>query len=185
MNELAPQRMTIDEYLEWAIGRPGRYELVNGRPIRMSPETTGHVSVKGFVLLALMELTDGAAPKLIALGDGATVRISDDTAFEPDALVYAGPELPGKEMVVPNPLIVVEVLSPSSVNRDTTAKLTGYFSVPSVEHYLVVDPEDRLVVHYKRTAGREITARSLGEHETLDLSPPGLKLPVKRCFARR
>src|SRR3990172_9043361 len=184
MNELAPQRMTVDEYLVWADGRPGRYELVNGRPIRMSPETTGHVSVKVLVVIALLDAIEESGLGLIALGHGATVRISKDTAFEPDALVYAGPELPSNEMVVPNPVIVVEVLSPSSVNRDTTGKLTGYFSVPSIEHYLVVDPVDRLVVHYGRTAGPEIAVRSLGEQETIDLSPPGLKLPVRRCFAR-
>jgi Uma2 family endonuclease len=185
MNELSPQRLTVEEYLEWATGRPGRYELVNGRPIRMSPETTGHIKVKLLTWLALLEAIDTSELDLIPVGDGATVRISDDTAFEPDALVYTGPELPGKEMVVPNPLIVVEVLSPSSVNRDTTAKLTGYFSVASIEHYLVVDAEDRLVVHYKRTAGREITARPASEHETLDLTPPGLALSVRRCFERK
>jgi Uma2 family endonuclease len=185
MNELAPQRMTVEEYLEWAVGRPGRYELVNGRPIKMSPETTGHVSTKMLVAIALMDAIEDAKLDLVALGDGATVRISEHAAFEPDALVYPGPELPKNEMVVPNPLIVVEVLSPSSTNRDTTAKLTGYFSVPSVQHYLVVDADERRVVHYKRTSGPELSARSLADHETIDLSPPGLKLAVRRCFERK
>jgi Uma2 family endonuclease len=177
--------MTVEEYLDWAAGRPGRYELVNGRPVKMSPETTGHVSTKVFVALALMDAIDEAGLDLIALGDGATVRISEHTAFEPDALVYPGPELPGGEMIVPNTVIVVEVLSPTSVNRDTTAKLTGYFSVPSVAHYLIVDPEDRVVVHHRRAEGAEILTRSLAEDETLDLTPPGLRLPVRRCFARK
>jgi Uma2 family endonuclease len=185
MNELAPKRMTVEEYLEWAQGRPGRYELVNGRPIHISPETTGHISAKCLTWLALADTINASGLDLFALGDGAAVRISDITAFEPDDLVYPGPKLPENEMVVPNPVVVVEVLSPSSTNRDTTAKLTGYFSVPSVEHYLVVDPVDRLVVHYRRAAHGEVLARSVPEHGTLDLSPPGLKLPVRRCFERK
>ena len=66
-----------------------------------------------------------------------------------------------------------------------TQQLAGYFSVASIEHYLVVDPKNRLVVHYRRATQGEISARSVGEKETLDLSPPGLKLRVRRCFERK
>jgi hypothetical protein len=48
-----------------------------------------------------------------------------------------------------------------------------------------VDPVDRLVVHYRRAAHGEVLARSVPEDGTLDLSPPGLKVPVRRCFERK
>ncbi|MGH6674553.1 MAG: Uma2 family endonuclease [Xanthobacteraceae bacterium] len=69
-----------------------------------------------------------------------TVRIDDHTAYEPDALVYCGARLSRGSMIVAAPVIVVEVLSPATAHTDTSAKLIGYFKVPSVMHYLVLDP---------------------------------------------
>lgn len=177
--------MTVEEYLVWAHGRPGRYELVNGRPVQMSPETTGHISVKCLVWLALMDAIDDQGLDLHALGDGATVRITDRTAFEPDAVVYGGPELGRKEMIVPEPVIVVEVVSPSSGGRDSSVKLAGYFAVPSVMHYLVVDGDEQTVVHHRRAPGTELATRLLGNTDTLDLAPTGLRVAIRRFFARR
>ena len=62
-----------------------------------------------------------------ALPDGMTVRIDDVTAYEPDALVYCGTKLPPSAVEVPNPVIVVEVLSPSTRHIDLSAKLADYF----------------------------------------------------------
>src|SRR5437868_4471900 len=55
--------------------------------------------------------------------DGMTVRIADTTAYEPDALIYCGPRLPPSSLLVPNPIIVVEVLSPSPQHIDAGTKL--------------------------------------------------------------
>ena len=82
--------------------------------------------------------------------DGGTVRISSSTAFEPDALVYRGPRLPREVFEVPEPVIVIEVLSEATAERDHGLKLSGYFSTPSVAHYLILDPERRTVVHHER-----------------------------------
>ena len=176
--------MTVEDYLDWATDRPGRYELVNGRPIKMSPETTGHIKVKSYAWLALLEAVQQSEQNLIAVGDGATVKITSNTAFEPGALVYAGPELPGSEMIVPAPIIVVEVISPTSGSRDSGSKLRGYFQVRSVQHYLIVDPDEETVVHHRRGTGSDILTRTIDANGTLDLEPPGLKLAVARFFKR-
>jgi Uma2 family endonuclease len=60
------------------------------------------------------------------------VRIDETTAHEPDAVVYCGPRLPASAIEVPNPVIVVEVLSSSSRHIDAQIKLAGYFRLPSV-----------------------------------------------------
>ena len=185
MNEIIPQRMTVDEYLVWAIGRPGRWELVDGRPCQFSPETTGNIGVKSLTWLALLDAVDEAGIEAQVLGDGATVWITDRTAFEPDALVYVGPAIDRKEMVVPEPVIVVEVVSPSSGGRDSSVKLDGYFKVPSIRHYLIVDGDERTVVHHTRTDGPAIATRILHEPDTLVLEPPGLRVAVRRFFNRR
>src|SRR5437588_9630635 len=63
--------------------------------------------------------------------DGMTVRVDARTAFEPDALVYCGQEVALSTLEIPNPVVVVEVLSPSTRRIDVSKKLAGYFRLPS------------------------------------------------------
>jgi Uma2 family endonuclease len=76
---------------------------------------------------------------------------------------------------VPNPIIVVEVLSPSSRRIDASLKLAGYFRVPSVEHYLIVDPDQPLIIHHARGNNDTIITHIVREG-TINLDPPGLEL---------
>ena len=78
-------------------------------------------------------------------------------------------------MLVPNPVIVVEVLSPTTRHTDTSAKLIGYFKLPSVHHYLIIDPDARTVTHHARAADSTVSGRTL-TNEELDLTPPGIKV---------
>jgi Uma2 family endonuclease len=80
-------------------------------------------------------------------------------------------------MTLDAPLIVVEVASPSSERHDTHAKLVEYFSVQSIRHYLVVLPEQGVVVHYRRNDGGAIDTR-IGREGAIDLTPPGMTVPV-------
>ena len=176
--------MTIDEYLPWAVSHGGRWELIDGRPVKMPSETLGHIDAKAYVWLALKEIVEGSGLDLHVLNDGATVRIDERNANEPDCLVYAGERLPDRTIEIPAALIVVEVISPTSGSRDKTRKRRDYFSLPSIEHYLIVDPEGRTVLHFDRDNWVG-DGRLLGEGEAVLLAPPGIELPVRRCFSFR
>jgi Uma2 family endonuclease len=80
------------------------------------------------------------------------------------------------------PVIVVEVLSPSTAHTDTSAKLIGYFKLPSVRHYLVIDPENRSVTHHTRASGTTVEATVITSG-TITLDPPNLQFPVASLFA--
>ncbi len=167
--------MSVNEFLDWAETQPGRYELEGGRIVAMSPERIRHVVVKGAAYAALRAACRQFAGGCHALTDGMTVRIDANTAYEPDALVYCGAELPGDATEVRQPVIVVEVLSPSTAYRDVGAKLAGYFGLESVAHYLIVDPERSTIVHHARAEG-DLIATRIVSHGALKLEPPGLIL---------
>ena len=178
MSEPATKLMTVDEYLAWGEGREGRFELRDGAVVSMSPERLAHLETKGGVFLALSDAIRQAKLPCQVLPDGATVRISDRTAFEPDALVRCGPRLSPSTLEFQDPVIVVEVLSPSTEAYDRGAKLEGYFSLRSVQHYLIVDADRRKIVHHKRGAGDVIETRILAAGP-LRLDPPGFDLTVE------
>ncbi len=181
MTEIAPQNLDVDQFLVWGEGREGRFELHEGVVVAMAPERSGHLLAKGAVHRSLGDAISRAGAPGIAYPDGATVRISARTAFEPDALVRCGPPLPFSELEISDPVIVVEVRSPSTASVDSGLKLDGYFRVRSVCHYLIIDAERRKLVHHKRGAGDLIETRILGEG-VLKLDPPGLELEVGSLF---
>jgi Uma2 family endonuclease len=177
MTALAKQRMTVDEYLAWAMDHPGRYELFQGEVFAMSPETVGHASAKVAIYSGLAEGIRRRGLACHAVPDGITVRVDDATAYEPDAQVYCGEKLPPTALEVPSPVIVVEVLSPSTRRIDVSTKLSGYFRLPSVAHYLIVDLKQQVIVHHARGSGDAILTRIIRDG-SIALDPPGLELAV-------
>jgi Uma2 family endonuclease len=182
MTALPQKRITVDEYLAWAPGQPGRYELYHGIVHAMSPEGARHADVKFAVQTALAAGIRARGLPCRMMPDGMTVRIDKATAFEPDALVYCGPKVAPSALEIPNPVIVVEVLSPSTRRVDVSKKLSLYFLLPSVSHYLIVDLEQGLILHHARAAGDTILTRIVREG-TIALDPPGLELAVADVFA--
>jgi Uma2 family endonuclease len=182
MTAATKTRMNVDEYLAWAQSHPGRYELSDGEVIAMSPEGAGHAAVKFAVQTALLAGIRARRLPCHMLPDGMTVRIDETTAYEPDALVYCGTKLAPSATEVPAPIVVIEVLSPSTRRIDTSDKLAGYFRVPSVAHYLIVDPDKPLVVHHARGSGDTILTRVVTQG-TIELDPPGLAVALADVYA--
>ena len=182
MSTSAQRKMTVDEFLIWAAGQDGRWELYNGVPYAMAPERVGHGKVKFAVQVALLQGIRKAGLPCHMLPDGATVRVSQYVAHEPDALVYCGAELPRDAIEVPEPVIVVEVASPSTRRIDASLKLSGYFGLPSVQHYLIVDPDGPPVLHHRRQADGTILT-SIVHDGVLTLAPPGIEVGVGEIFA--
>jgi Uma2 family endonuclease len=182
MNVLTKPRMTVDQYLAWAQGRPGRYELFRGDVYAMSPETAAHADVKAAIYVAILNGIRARRIPCHVFPDGMTVRVDETTAYEPDALVYSGQKLPPSAIEVPNPVIVVEVLSPSTRQFEVSIKLAGYFRLASVTHYLIVDPTQPLVLHHSRGVGEEIVTRIVSEG-AIALDPPGLELALDDIYS--
>jgi Uma2 family endonuclease len=116
------------------------------------------------------------------LPDGMAMRIDETTAYDPDALVFCGPKVTPSAIEVPAPTIVVEVLSPSTCRIDASEKFAGYFRVPRVAHYLIVDPDKPLVLHHARGQGDTILTHVVTQG-TIDRDPPGLAVELADIYS--
>ena len=176
-----PPRMTVEEFLAWAEGRSGRWELLQGEAVAQAAERAAHWTVKLATQVALLDAIRARGHDCHVAPDGATVRIDEGTAYEPDALVYCGPKEPPNSLIVRNPVIIVEVTAPSTERVDRGRKLADYSRLPSVAHYLIIDPEERLVVHHQRRDGGDILTRILRDG-ALTLDPPGIEVGVAEIY---
>jgi Uma2 family endonuclease len=185
MNALAPtntKRMTTTEFLAWAeTQNQGRYELVQGEIIAMAPERLGHARSKAFGWRALAAAIDTAGLACEAVIDGIGVQIDDETTYVPDTVVNCGPAMPPDVMLASNPVIVVEVLSPSTRNLDKSIKLADYFRLPGLHHYLIVDLKKRHVLHHQRQPDGSVLVRIIKDGQ-LTLEPPGITIAVADLF---
>lgn len=168
----APRGMTLDAYFEWADKQDGRWEFYDGAPQKMSPQTLGHLELKAQVWAVLKRQAEAASRSFHVLPDGATVRTPDGKVYEPDCLIYAGAPLLRSAIVVEDPLLIVEIVSPSSRDLDLGQKAIDYFNLPSVQHYLVIDPDGPPIVHATRQGPNAYLTRIVREG-TIDFAPLG------------
>lgn len=181
MVALTHSRMTVDEYLTWAEAHPGRYELYKGEVFPKGAECVGQVEIKGAIYVVFSAAVRQCKKPCEMLADGMTVRIDETTAYEPDALIYSGPRLPQSAVEVRNPVVVVEIVSAFTRQFDASIKLAGYFRLPSVAHYLIVDAGEPSILHYSRGADREIRTRVVTEG-VIRLDPPGLQIALADIY---
>ena len=145
----------------------------------MAAERGAHLRIKGAVFKALDRAIVAAGIACQALPDGATVE-TGDSDYEPDALVNCGEAMADDAIAAPNPVVVVEVLSPGTASVDTGNKLAGYFRVASIAHYLIVHPTRRMVVHHRRE-GDGLRTQILASGAIV-LDPPGLMITVEEIY---
>ena len=181
MVALRKEHMTVAEFLPWAKQQPERWELFDGVPMAMAPERVIHGDTKYRAARAFDAAIAKARVPCRFVLDSAAVRIDAKNSYQPDVLVYCGEPLSGEAVEVPEPIIVVEVLSPGNAMTDLRDKLLGYFRVASVQHYLIIDPDKRLVIHHARGKDDVVSTRILTAGQ-IALEPPGLALSVADLF---
>lgn len=178
MGALPETKMNADEYLRWCDAQErGRFELVQGDVVMMSPETIRHIEVKSEAWLALRNALKSVNSNCRAIGDGAGVQIDKNTVREPDIAVQCAPR-DLDSVLLDEPVIVVEVVSPSSKRSDTGTKVAEYFRVASIQHYLIIDPYTATVIHHFRDSeGGDIHTRIL-KNGVVELTPPGISVAI-------
>jgi Uma2 family endonuclease len=173
----AKAHLTADEYLKKYEGSDGNYELVDGIVIKMAAERVRHVLAKGKAFTAFQSAVAKSKLECQVFMDGVSVQTGKNTVRGPDLAVQCGKVADLDSLKIEEPIILVEVISPSSEFRDVHSKLVEYFSIPSVQHYIVVDQAKGLVFHNRREGKGRVQTQFLHKG-SLDLSPPGLKVKV-------
>ncbi|MGC1410095.1 MAG: Uma2 family endonuclease [Acetobacteraceae bacterium] len=175
--------MTREEFQAWVDQQPsGRFERIDGIVVAMAPDQASHNLRKGTARDALRRaIRKAGLTSCQVFGDGMTIQV-EDSDFEPDALLRCGPQLHGDAIKVPDPLVLVEVLSPDSGTRDRATKLRAYFRLPSVRHYLIIWPDEQRIVRHSRLPTGEV-ATQIFVSGKITLEPPGISMTVEEFYA--
>jgi hypothetical protein len=146
-----------DGFLSGVNKRAGLAELVNGRVVSCDDEVLGHNMSRGQVFFAMKQGLAQAAVDLNLYTYGALVRINDNTVRMPDSIVQsAGGD---RARLVDAPFIVTDVKFDHLTKGELQQRMVDYFSLASVQHYVVVDLARGLVLHHERSAEDKILTR--------------------------
>lgn len=178
----ARRRMTVAEFLAWNSGDDRHYELVDGRPVAMAPPSRAHRLIAGQLLRHLGNRVSGRGPCSVEPEAGIRPAGSHDTYLEADLAVSCAPYEAGQQET-PDPVLIVEILSPSTDRHDRMVKVPKYRGIPSVREIVLV-AQDRAYaeVHRRLEQDRWLVDLVIGLEATLHLDSIDLDLPLAEVY---
>jgi Uma2 family endonuclease len=175
--------MTVDEFYAFTDTRPDseKWELIEGEPVLNASPSRLHQRIAGNVFFALtVRQREIGAPWEASLPLG--VRVSEKDRPEPDVLVFPSEHRrPDGQRDRNDVLVVFEVLSPSTEDRDLGWKRKAYASLPSLTHYIVISQDAVDVIVFARENAFE-RCRFQSLRDANDLRSLGISLPLAEIY---
>lgn len=133
-----PVRMSVDEFLDWEPGDGQAWQLVDGEPQAMSPAKRTHGALQG-ELGGLMRnhLVAQGGPCSVVIAPGIIPHVQASFNMRVPDLAVTCSEYEVEEAALSNPVLIVEILSPSN-QAETWSNVWTYTTIPSVQEILVL-----------------------------------------------
>jgi Uma2 family endonuclease len=181
MNIPLRRAMTREEFFAWAERQDGRYEFDGSQPVAMVGGTNNHGIICRNLQGHLFNRLRGRPCQAMTSDGGGVATVGNKVRY-PDATVTCSP-IAGADRLLANPVIVFEVLSPSSRQDDMTVKKREYQAVPSIRRYVLIDNTRIWVtIHARPGEGDWETGPLLGAGALLELPEIGIAIPVDDLY---
>ena len=172
--------MTRDEFLDWADAREARYEFDGFAPVAMTGGTLNHNRIAFNIHIALRSRLKGSRCEPLEL-DAGLATIGDIVRY-PDAVVTFSPAN-GISRLVPDPIVVFEVISPSSGHVDRIVKVREYGAVASIRRYVILESASiGLTVHERRESEQKWTVTTMIDGDLLLLPDISVEIPIGELY---
>jgi Uma2 family endonuclease len=176
----AQARLSLEAFIAWENGQDEKHEFVHGEVFAMVGARRVHGQVCLNLAAALKAQLKGS-PCAVFM-ESLKVQIGRDTLVYPEVFVTCDPGDLRTEQVFAAPTVVVEVLSPSTQAYDRGLKFTLYRSLPSLREYVLVDPQTREVLVFRRGAEGLFTLHDLSGMPQVELASIGCVVPADELF---
>jgi Uma2 family endonuclease len=176
---------SLDEYFAIERASDARFEYWNGEIVCMSGGSRAHGMISGNIFYRLRQRFEG----------GRCRAFTSDTAIwtpalppyrYPDASAACG-ELEFKRVngldALANPVLVVEVTSPSTIGRDEGEKFVAYQAIPTLREYLLISQDEPRLTRYARREGGAWERHDVTDREaSLELESVGCALKMRDIY---
>ena len=143
-----PLPTTPEEFLAWEVLQEEKHEFDGRAPVPMNGGTASHYRIERNILRELDQRLEGTVFEAF----GATMKVRIGRSYRyPDVSVTDVP-VKGTSITVEAPLVLFEVMSPSTDATDRRVKLREYRSLPSLRRYVLVEQDECELTVYARSA---------------------------------
>jgi Uma2 family endonuclease len=178
MNLALRKPTTLAEFLEWEERQPLRYEFDGVGPVAMTGGTAGHAAVQRNLAIAVGGRLRGKPCRFY--GSDLKFQVAEGHVRYPDGMVVCRP-VDRTATVVYDPVIVFEVLSPSTGRDDRIVKAREYQATPSVQRYVMLEQDAVGATVYARS-GNAWTHEILVADSILALPEIAVSLPLAELY---
>lgn len=146
--------ITREEYFELEKKSDIKHELFNGEIFAMSGGSFNHARISGNTFSAFNVKLRGKC--CTPTNSDMRIETPNGLITYPDTAIFCGqPELTENQCALLNPIVIIEVLSPSTRRYDESGKFALYRSIPSFQDYLLIDCEKIFVQHFRKIENNE------------------------------
>jgi Uma2 family endonuclease len=173
-------KLSLAEYMAWEAEQEGRNEFHRGEVFAMVGGRRGHSRIIANLVRHLGNHLDGTPCQVFS--EGLKVQISDDTVLNPDVFVTCGKRFRSDELVVTEPVMVAEVLSPATQRYDRSQKFAFYRRLPSLREYALIDPDTRRVEVFRPAEDGHWKLFDMSDSKALSLESVGCEIELAAVF---
>lgn len=183
MVALRGHKWTRQEYLAFEGASEFKHEFINGEVVDMAGGSATHSRIK--VNLTTSFENRLAQSGCIVYDSDMRVRAGEMYAYPDLSVVCGTPLFEDDQHTLLNPILIVEVLSPSTEAYDRKDKFKQYRSLPTLEDYVLVAQDEAYVEHFHRQAdGTWILAEMKGMEAEISLPSLSITLPLATIYNR-
>lgn len=185
MSALPKIKYTIEEYIELEKSSEERYEYFAGEVFAMAGGSLEHAIIATNIAGSLNNKLNGKNCR--AINSDMRVKVPADPPYRyPDVTVVCGEPVTEKylgQVMLVNPVLLVEVLSPTTKDYDKDEKFLGYQSITSFQEYLLVAQERPHVTRYVRQADNQwVRSDFIGLDSAVELKSLGVTLQLSEIY---
>jgi Uma2 family endonuclease len=170
--------MTLAEFLTWEERQELRYEFDGFQPVAMTGGTARHETIGGTLRALLLQRLRGSPCR--PWGPNSKIEVQGRIRY-PDAYVSCTPVAPDAT-IIPRPVVVFEVLSPTTSRIDRIEKLREYQATPSIQRYVILEQDGIAAMVFSRH-GDEWAVSVLTETDVLRMPEISVELAVAEIYA--
>jgi Uma2 family endonuclease len=150
MPSTAEKLMSVGEFLAWEREQPEPHEFSDGIIKMMTGGSLDHSTIASNLWTAIRAQLRGGVCRAFR-GDAKV--IANNSVRYPDLSVTCS-SVRGNDDIVVEPVLVVEVVSPSTEREDRGRKKFDYFATPSIQQYAIIEQDARRIDLFTRDGDR-------------------------------
>lgn len=150
------KKYTIEEYIRHELKSEVRSEFINGQLFEMAGEKDINNEIAGNLYILFSTLLKSLG-YFIYNHDVKVKVFEENKYYYPDVFITREFKTESNKYIKSEPVLIIEVVSETSQINDYVDKYIAYTKIPSLQYYMIIEPETTLITCYKKGENEEWT----------------------------